>query len=137
MNMRRAMLILRSREDFPQKIEEMKKMYPSKEDAIVNVDRAIEYLRKVRIYRQYTESDDMFQHQVVLHLQLKEYLKNIPDWKIEPEVKRSFFFKVANLITTWHIQILVWIVNHFPKLFASIRKKALAKHADLKRKNLI
>jgi hypothetical protein len=135
--MRRAMLILRSRADFPQKIEEMQVMYPSKAEAMMEVDHAIEYLRKVRIYRQYTQSDDMFEHQVVLHRQLKSYLENVPDWKIEPEVKPSFFSKAFHLITTWHIQILVWIVNQFPKLFVSIRKKALAKHADLKRKNLI
>lgn len=135
--MRRAMLILRSRADFPQKIEEMQKMYESKEEAMVEVDHALEHLHKIRVYRQYTESDDMFEHQIILHLRLKEYLKNIPDWKIEPEVKLSFFSKAFNLITTWHIQVLVWIVNQFPKLFASIRKKTLAKHANLKRKNLI
>jgi hypothetical protein len=135
--MRRAMLILRSRADFPQKIEEMQAMYPSKEEAMMAVDHAIEYLRKVRIYRQYTQSDDMFEHQVVLHRQLKSYLENVPDWKIEPEVKPSFFSKAFNLITTWHVQVLVWTVNQFPKLFAHIRKKALAKHAELKRKNLI
>jgi hypothetical protein len=131
------MLILRSRADFPQKIEEMQKMYPSKEEAIVNVDHAIEYLRKVRIYRQYTESDDMFQHQVVLHLQLKEYLKNIPDWKIEPEVKPSFFSKAFHLITTWHVYILMYLVKAFPKWFSSIRHRVLQKHAQLKKKNLI
>lgn len=133
----RAMIILRSRADFPNKIEEMQQMYPSKEIAMQQVDSAIDYLRKVRIYRQYTESDDMFEHQVFLHLQLKEYLKNVPDWKIEPEVKRSFFSKVFNLITTWHVQALVWIVNNFPKLFAKIRKSVLIKHAELKKKNLI
>ena len=135
--MRRAMLILRSRADFPEKIKEMQVMYPSKEGAMMAVDHAIEYLRKVRIYRQYTESDDMFEHQVVLHRQLKIYLENVPDWKIEPEVKPSFFSKVFNLITTWHIQVLVWIVKNFPKLFAKIRKSVLVKHAELKKKNLI
>lgn len=133
----RAMIILRSRADFPNKIEEMQQMYPSKEIAMQQVDSAIDYLRKVRIYRQYTESDDMFEHQVVLHLQLKEYLKNVPDWKIEPEVKPSFFFKAVQLMTTWHMQALVWMVNNFPKLFAKIRKSVLIKHAELKKKNLI
>ena len=135
--MRRAMLILRSRADFPEKIEEMQVMYPSKEEARMAVDHAIEYLRKVRIYRQYTESDDMFEHQVVLHRQLKIYLENVPDWKIEPEVKPSFFSKVFNLITTWHIQVLVWIVKNFPKLFAKMQEHMLVKHAELKKKNLI
>ena len=130
-------LILRSRADFPEKIEEMQKMYPSKEIAMMKVDHAIDYLHKVRLYRQYTESDDMFHRQVVLHMQLKKYLENTPDWKIEPEVKPSIFSKAFNLITTWHVQVLLWTVNQFPKLFARIRKKALAKHADLKRKNLI
>ena len=130
-------LILRSRADFPEKIEEMQKMYPSKEIAMMKVDHAIDYLHKVRLYRQYTESDDMLHRQVVLHMQLKKYLENTPDWKIEPEVKPSIFSKAFNLITTWHVQVLLWTVNQFPKLFARIRKKALAKHADLKRKNLI
>ena len=112
-------------------------MYPSKEIAMMKVDHAIDYLHKVRLYRQYTESDDMFHRQVVLHMQLKKYLENTPDWKIEPEVKPSIFSKAFNLITTWHVQVLLWTVNQFPKLFARIRKKALAKHADLKRKNLI
>jgi hypothetical protein len=131
------MLILRSRADFPQKVEEMQKMYPSKEGAMMEVDHAIEYLRKVRIYRQYTESDDMFHYQVVLHMQLKNYLENVPDWKIEPEVKPSLFSKAFHLITTWHVQVLVWIVKNFPKLFAKIRKSVLVKHAELKKKNLI
>lgn len=135
--MRRAMLILRSRADFPQKIEEMQVMYPSKEGAMMAVDHAIDYLHKVRIYRQYTESDDMFHYQVVLHMQLKNYLENVPDWKIEPEVKPSFFSKVFHLITTWHVQVLVWIVKNFPKLFAELRKRVLVKHAELKKKNLI
>jgi hypothetical protein len=130
-------LILRSRADFPEKIEEMQKMYPSKEIAMMKVDHAIDYLHKVRVYRQYTQSDDMLHRQVVLHIQLKKYLENTPDWKIEPEVKQSFISKVFNLITTWHMQVLIWTVNQFPKLFTRIRKKALAKHAELKRKNLI
>lgn len=135
--MRRAMIVLRSSADFPRKIEEMQVMYQSKDEAMMEVDHAIDYLRKVRIYRQYTESDDMFERQVVLHLQLKEYLKNIPDWKIEPEVKPSFFSKVFNLITTWHVQALVWVVKNFPKLFGKLRKRVLVKHAELKKKNLI
>jgi hypothetical protein len=131
------MLILRSRADFPQKIEEMQVMYPSKAEAMMEVDHAIDYLHKVRIYRQYTESDDMFHYQVVLHMQLKNYLENVPDWKIEPEVKPSFFSKAFHLITTWHVQVLVWMVKNFPKLFAKLRKRVLVKHAELKKKNLI
>jgi hypothetical protein len=135
--MRRAMLILRSRADFPQKIEEMQAMYPSKDIAMTGVDRAIDYLHKVRIYRQYTESDDMFHRQVVLHIQLKEYLKNTPDWAEMPEIKESFLSKAIKWITTWHINILVYLVKSFPRWFSSIRDRVLQKHAQLKKKNLI
>ena len=115
----------------------MQVMYPSKAEAMMEVDHAIEYLRQVRIYRQYTESDDMFHYQVVLHMQLKNYLENVPDWKIEPEIKRSLFSKAFHLITTWHVYVLMYLVKAFPKWFSSIRNRVLQKHAQLKKKNLI
>ena len=133
----RSMIILRSSADFPRKVEEMQVMYQSKEEAMMEVDNAIEYLRKVRIYRQYTESDDMFHRQAVLHLQLKEYLKNVPDWAEVPEVRQSFLSKVFTWITTWQINVLVYLVKAFPRWFSGIRSRVLQKHAQLKKKNLI
>ena len=112
-------------------------MYPSKEIAMIKVDQAIDYLRKVRIYRQYTESDDMFHRQVVLHLELKVYLKNVPDWAEVPEVKQSFLSKVFTFVTLWHTNILFYLIRAFPRWFSSIRSRVLTKHAQLKKKNLI
>ena len=133
----RAMLILRSSADFPRKVEEMKTMYPSKSTAMMEVDHAIDYLNKVRIYRQYTESDDMFHRQVVLHMQLKKYLESVPDWEELPEIKPSFFSKAFHLITTLQVYILMYLVKAFPKWFTGIRSRVLKKHAELKKKNLI
>ena len=105
------------------KVEEIKVLYPSKEIALQKVDDAINYLRKVRIYRQYTESDDIFEHQVVLHLQLKEYLKNIPDWKIEPEIDQSTLLRLFTLINNWPLKAIVYLVDKFSKLFSNMRVK--------------
>ena len=118
-----SVILLKSRSDFPRKVEEIKVLYPSKEIALQKVDDAINYLRKVRIYRQYTESDDIFEHQVVLHLQLKEYLKNIPDWKIEPEIDQSTLLRLFTLINNWPLKAIVYLVDKFSKLFSNMRVK--------------
>jgi hypothetical protein len=131
------MIILKTQNDFPQKVEEMKVMYSSKAEAMMEVDNAIDYLRRVKIYRQYTEADVVFERQVVLHLKLKEYLNGVPDWAKVPEVKPSLFSKAFHLITTWHINILVYLLKSFPRWFSRIRSRVLKKHAQLKKKSLI
>jgi hypothetical protein len=132
-----SMIILRSRVDFPEKIEEMKMMYPSKDVAMQRVDNAIDYLRKVKEYRQYTESDDIFQFQVVLHIQLKEYLETVPDWAEVPKVKESIFVRLVTPISTWQNKLFFYLVKFFPKWFSSIQSRVTQKHLELKRKKLI
>lgn len=131
------MTILRSSLDFPQKIEEMKLMYPSKAIAMEQIDLALDYLRKVKHYRQYTESDDMFEMQAVLHLKLKAYLVDVPDWCEKTEPKFSTFSKVLTFISHWPVDLLYWTTRTFPKEFTKIRKSILIKRAELKKKNLI
>ncbi len=128
---------MRSSADFPQKVEKMQSMYQSKDEAMLELDKALDYLRKVRIYRQYTESDDIFERQVILHLQLKEYLKLVPAWGEVSEPRQYFFSKVFTRLTTWQTNLLIYLVKTCPRLFSSIRRKVIEKRAQLKKKNLI
>ncbi len=92
----KPMIILRSQNDFPQKVEELKSLYPSKKIAMVKIDEAIDYLRKVGHHRQYTQADELFNIQVVLHFQLKEFLEMTPEWEQQPIAQKTFLNKLKN-----------------------------------------
>jgi hypothetical protein len=42
------------------------------------------------------EADELFNIQVVLHLQLKEFLEMTPEWEQQPITKKTFLDKLKN-----------------------------------------
>ena len=123
--MRASTILLKSKSDFPRKVEEMKVLYPSKEIAMIKVDEALAYLQNVRIYRQ-----------VVLHIQLKEYLKQVPDWaKVAESVEAdSYLFKIFTLINNWPLKAIIYLVDKFQKLISRIRHTTSKKPKSIKKK---
>ena len=134
--MRASTILLKSKSDFPRKVEEMKVLYPSKEIAMIKVDEALAYLQNVRIYRQYTDDNDVFYRQVVLHIQLKEYLKQVPDWaKVAESVEAdSYLFKIFTLINNWPLKAIIYLVDKFQKLISRIRHTTSKKPKSIKKK---
>ena len=134
------MLILRNREDIPQKIEELKVIYPSKKIADIKIDEAIQYLSQVRDYRGYTDTTDMFYHQIVLHNMLKKYLKSEPEWEKREEGRLSILDKINRVnraITEFQIKVIKKIGEVIAKVYSDSKNKAVKKREDLKKKGFL
>lgn len=92
------MILLRSSADFPAQIEELKLTYSSKELALHSINADIEYLRKLKVYRQYTEADVAFERAVILIIQFKAEVNKIPEWKPADPVELKWYQAVYKFI---------------------------------------